>query len=94
MEKNKALAHHRFMYQIRFLAFSVIDKRMHIAFLVAISTARDPQGSGRVDIFTHPCITASCAAGVVAGTAGRDSSRYRAYGNRRTRQLTLHCQRN
>ena len=38
-------------------------------FRVAISTAPDPQGSGRVDIHTHPYTTAACAAGVVTGTA-------------------------
>ena len=43
-------------------------------FRVAISTAPDPHGPGRVDMLTHPYTTATCAAGVVTGTAGRDSS--------------------
>ena len=60
-------------------------------FRVAISTAPNPQGSGRVDILKHPYTTAVCAAGVVTGTADRDSSRYRYNGNRRTRQLALDC---
>ena len=60
-------------------------------FRMAISTAPGPQqGPGRVDIHTHAsvCNGAACAAGVVTGTAGRDSSRYRYHGNRRTRQKT------
>ena len=57
-------------------------------FRVAISTAPDPQGSGRVDIFTHPSTTAACAAVVETGTTGRDSSRYRHHGNGSTRQQT------
>ena len=56
---------------------------------VAISNAPDPQGSGRVDIITHPYTMAACPAGVVTGTAGWDSSRCRYHGNRRTRQLAL-----
>ena len=63
-------------------------------FRVAISTAPDPHGSGRVDILTHPYKTAACAAGVGTGTADRDSSRYRYSGNRRTRQLALDCEGN
>ena len=59
---------------------------------LAIFTAPDPQGSGRVDIFTHPYTTAARAAGVVTRTAGRDSSRYRFRGNGRTRQLALDCE--
>ena len=63
-------------------------------FRVAISTAPDHHGSGRVDILTHPYKTAACAAGVGTGTADRDSSRYRYSGNRRTRQLALDCEGN
>ena len=64
-----------------------------MAFRVAInSTAPETQGSGRVDKLTHPCTPAACAAGVVTGTAGRDSSRYRSLGNCRTRHLTLDCE--
>ena len=48
-----------------------------------------PSGSGRVDLLTHPHTTVACAARVVTGTAGRDSSRYRYRGNRRTRQLVI-----
>ena len=33
----------------------------------------DPQGTGQVDMLTHPYTTIACAAGVVTGTAGRDS---------------------
>ena len=54
-----------------------------------ISTATEPHGSGRVDVLTHPKTTVACTAGVVTGTADRDSSRYRFSGNRRTRQLAL-----
>ena len=50
---------------------------MDEVFRVAISTASDPQGAGRVDILTHPYTTTACAAGAVTRTAGRDSSRYR-----------------
>ena len=63
-------------------------------FRVAISTAPDPQGIGRVDILTHPYTTAACAAGEVTGTARRDSLRYRYSGNRRTRQLARDCEGN
>ena len=63
-----------------------------VAFRVAISTAPDPQGSGRVDILTHPYTTIACATGVVTGTAGRDSSRCRYHGNERTRQVALDCE--
>ena len=58
-------------------------------FRVAISTEPDPQGTGRVDIITHPYTTIACAAGVVTRTADRDSSRYRYSGIRKTRQLAL-----
>ena len=47
--------------------------------------------SGRVDILTRPYTTAACAAGVVTGTAGRDSSRCRYNENRRIRQIVLDC---
>ena len=57
-----------------------------IPFRVAISTAPDPQGLGRVDILKHPYTTIAYAAGIVTGTAGRDSLRNRYRGNRRTRQ--------
>ena len=41
----------------------------------------------------QPYTTAACAVGAVTETAGRDSSRYRYSGNRRTRQLlTLDCE--
>ena len=46
-----------------------------MTFRVAISTALDPQGSGRVDIHTHPYTMAACAAVAVPVTAGRDSPR-------------------
>ena len=43
-------------------------------FRVAISTAPDPQGTGRVDILTHPYSSRiACAAGVVTRTADKDS---------------------
>ena len=58
-------------------------------FRAVISAERDAQISGQVDTQTHPYTTIACAAGVVTGTANRDSSRYRNGGNRRTRQLTL-----
>ena len=57
-------------------------------FRVAISTAPGPQGTGRVDILTHPHTTIACAAGVVTRTTDRDRSRYRDSGNQRTRQQT------
>ena len=47
-----------------------------MTFRVAISTEPDPQGTGRVDIHTHPYTTAACAAGVVTKTTDRDSLRY------------------
>ena len=66
-----------------------------MAFRVASPTAPDPQGTGRVDILTHPYTTIAYAAGVVVtGTAGRDSSRCRYSGIRRTRQLALDCEDN
>ena len=46
-------------------------------FQLAISTEPDPQGTGRVDIHTHPCTTAACIVRVVTRTADGDSSRYR-----------------
>ena len=46
-------------------------------FRVAISTAPDPQGSGRVGVLTHLHTKAACTARVVTGTAGSDSSRCR-----------------
>ena len=61
---------------------------------MVISTEPDPQGTGRVDILTHPYTTAACAAGVVTRTADRNSSRYRYSGIRRTRQLALGCEGN
>ena len=45
--------------------------------VMAISTAPDPQGSGRVDVLTHPYTTAARATGLATGTADRDSSRWR-----------------
>ena len=45
-----------------------------MAFRAAGSTAAVPQGSGRVDVLTHPYTTAACAAGIVTATTSRDSS--------------------
>ena len=61
------------------VACSRVNRVMSINEWVAISTAPDRRGSGRVDISTriHPYATAACAAGVVTGTADRDSSRCR-----------------
>ena len=54
---------------------------------VAISTETDPQGTGRVDIHTHPYATAACAAGIVTKTTDGDSLRYIPdNGTRRVRQ--------
>ena len=63
---------------------------------VAISTAPEPQGSGRVD--PHSLIRIqqqqqqqlALLGGVVTETTGRDSSRYRYHDNRR--QLALDCE--
>ena len=65
-----------------------------MTFRVAISTETDPQGTGRVDIHTHPYTTAACAAWVVTKTTDRDSSRYTYNGTRRVRQLALGCESN
>ena len=65
-----------------------------MTFRVAISTETDPQGTGRVDIHTHPYTTAVCAAGVVTKTTDKDSLRYTYNGNRRVRQLALGCESN
>ena len=65
-----------------------------MTFRVAISTETDPQGTGRVDIHTHPYTTAACAAGVVTKTTDRDSLRYTYDGTRRLRQLALGCESN
>ena len=66
-----------------------------MTFRVAISTETDPQGTGRVDIHTHPYTTAACAAaGVVTKTTDRDSLRYTYDGTRRVRQLALGCESN
>ena len=54
----------------------------------------NPQGTGRVDIHTHPYTTAACAAGVVTKTTDRDSLRYTYNGPRRVRQLALGCESN
>ena len=61
-------------------------------FRVVISTAPDPQGTGRVDLFTHPYTAKAYAAGELTRTADRDSSRDRYSGNRRTRQLAVDCE--
>ena len=63
-----------------------------MTFRVAISTEPDPQGRDRVDIHTHPYITAACAAGVVTRTTDRVSSRNHCNGIRRMRQLALGCE--
>ena len=47
-----------------------------MTFRVAISTETDRQGTGQVDIHTHPYTTAACAAGAVRKTDDRDSLRY------------------
>ena len=60
-----------------------------MTFRVAISTETNPQGTGRVDIHTHPYTTAAGAAGVVTKTTDRDSLRYTYGGTRRVRQLAL-----
>ena len=60
-----------------------------MTFRVAISTEPYPQGTGRVDIHTHPYTTAACAAGVVTKITDRDSLRYTYNGTRRVRQLAL-----
>ena len=65
-----------------------------MTFRVAISTETDPQGTGRVDIHTHPYTTAACPAGVVTETTDRDSLRYTYNGTRRVCQLALGCERN
>ena len=65
-----------------------------MTFRVAIPTEPDPQGTGRVDIHTHPYTTAACAAGVVTKNTDRDSSRYTYNGTRRVRQLALGCESN
>ena len=44
-----------------------------MTFRVAISTEPDPQGTGRVDIPTHPYTPAAYAAGVVTKTTDKDS---------------------
>ena len=51
-----------------------------MAFRVVTFSAPDPEGSGWVDMLTHPhrkpdCAAAACAAGVATVTAGKDSSR-------------------
>ena len=63
-----------------------------MTFRVAISTETDPQGTGRVDVHTHPYTTAACAAGVVMKTTDRYSLRYTYNGTRRVRQLALGCE--
>ena len=63
-----------------------------MTFRVAIST--ETQGTGRVDIHTHPYTTAACAAGVVTKTTARDSLGYTYDGTRRVRQLALGCESN
>ena len=60
-----------------------------MTFRIAISTEPDPQGTGRVDIHTHPYTTAACVAGVKTKTTDRVSSRYHYSGIRRVRQLAL-----
>ena len=56
-----------------------------------LSNTTCPQGTGRVDIHTHPHTTAACAAGVETKTTDRDSLRYTHDG---TRQLALGCESN
>ena len=58
------------------------------------NTAIAFQGTGRVDIRTHPYTTAACASGNVTKTTDRDSSRYTYNGIRRMRQLALGCESN
>ena len=53
------------------------------------STARDPQGSSRVDIITHPYPTIACAARVVTGTAGRDRTGQDRTGQDRTTRAVV-----
>ena len=53
------------------------------------ATETDPQGTGWVDIHTHPYTPAACAAGVVTKTTDKDSLRYTYDGTRRVRQLAL-----
>ena len=65
-----------------------------MTFRVAISTERDPQGTGWADIHTHPYTTAASAAGVVTKNTDRDSLRYPYRGIRRVRQLALDCESN
>ena len=65
-----------------------------MTFRVAISTEPDPQGTGRVDIHTHPYTAIACAAGVVTKTTDRDSLRCTYNGIRRVRQLALGCESN
>ena len=65
-----------------------------MTFRVVISTETDPQGTGRIDIHTHPYTTAACAAGVVTKTTDRDSFRYTYDGTRMVRQLALGCESN
>ena len=66
-----------------------------VSYLIVLYTSiaePDPQGTGRVDIHTHPYTTAACAAGVVTKTTDRDSLRYTYNGTRRVRQLALGCE--
>ena len=63
-----------------------------MTFWVSIFTEPDPQGTGRVDIHTHPYTTVACAAGVVTKTTDRDSLRYTYDGTRRVCQLALGCE--
>ena len=65
-----------------------------MTFRVAISTETDPQGTGRIDIPTHPYTPAAYAAGVVTKTTDKDSLRYTYDGTRRVRQLALGCESN
>ena len=76
------------------LLYSCMPRRKKKEHQASISTETDPQGTGRVDIHTHPYTTAACAAGVVTKTTDRDSLRYTYNGTRRVRQLALGCESN